>query len=62
MRGFKKAGGDDELVKKFIIKKMKKEIPARVIVDEIDKKWGAAMDKNVCYKLYNATPKVTRRK
>lgn len=62
MRGFKKAGGDDELVKKFIIKKMMNEIPAREIVEEIDKKWGAAMDKNVCYKLFKAKPKVTRRK
>ena len=62
LRGFKKAGGDVEAVKKFIIKKMKQERPAREIVDEIDKEWGAVMDKNVCYKLYNATPKVTRRK
>jgi len=63
LRGFKKAGGDVVVVKNYILKNMKNGSTAEEITLQVDNKWGAAMDKNVCYKIYKeATPKVTRRK
>ena len=62
LRGYSKAGGDPEPVKKYILKQMKNRVPAGKIVEEIEEKWGATMDKNVCYKLYNANPKATKRR